>query len=127
MCVCVRARARALVCGCVGVWVPGGGGAQLKVSSAPAGRSRLWGAHHERSDCDVFAVYVQPTRAYFSLLPPPTPPREAFEGAAGTAPVEVTLCEAKHACRLLAEHNPTLVEEPTADRAPDRPFLSRSP
>ena len=75
--------------------------------------SRLIGSHHAGSDCDVCAVFVMRRRKYFQLSAPRSTLRAAYAPADGSgAGGEVTICayEARHACSLLAESNPTLVE-----------------
>ena len=65
--------------------------------------------HTASSDCDVIALYILPPAALCSLSPPKKSLSVSFT-TDGEVEVSVTAYEIRHACSMLAGHNPTLWE-----------------
>jgi len=72
--------------------------------------SRTLGTTHEGSDHDVKFIFVLQRADYFGLRPPIKTLQRAYPASGGLAEVQMSGWEARHACRLLAESNPTVID-----------------
>jgi len=71
--------------------------------------SRTLGTAHEGSDHDVKFIFVLQRTEYLGLRPPATALKRTFPAGGGLTEVEVSGWEARHACRMLADGNPTVL------------------
>merc|ERR1712139_62292 len=71
--------------------------------------SRTLGTAHEGSDHDVKFIFALQRTEYLGLRPPATALKRTFPPAGGLTEVEASGWEARHACRMLADGNPTVL------------------
>lgn len=74
-----------------------------------AASSRTLGTTHHGSDHDVKLVFVLRRSEYFGLREPARTFSRSFPAAGGMAQVDVSGWEARHACKLFAQSNPTIL------------------
>jgi len=79
------------------------------VHAGYAPSSRTLGTTHDGSDHDVKCIFVLRRSEYFGLRAPAKTFKRTFCASAGMAEVEISGWEARHACKLLSEGNPTVI------------------
>lgn len=71
--------------------------------------SRTMGTEHSGSDYDVKCIFVHPRLHYFGLNPLNKAFKHTFPIGVGSATVEVSGWEARHASQMLVDHNPSVL------------------
>uniref|UniRef100_A0A7S2L158 Nucleotidyltransferase n=1 Tax=Zooxanthella nutricula TaxID=1333877 RepID=A0A7S2L158_9DINO len=79
------------------------------VHAGYAPSSRTLGTQHDCSDHDVHVIFVLHRSAYFGLHEPMHKFRRSFPAEGNMAQVDVSGWEVRHACRLLAQSNPSVL------------------
>lgn len=79
----------------------------LHAGYAPS--SRTLGTEHRDSDHDVHVIFVLHRSAYFGLNEPIQKFRRSFPATGDVSQVDVSGWEVRHACRMLAQSNPSVL------------------
>jgi len=77
------------------------------VHAGYAPSSRTLGTSHEGSDHDVHVIFALPRSAYFGLHEPMQKFRRSFPATGYLSQVDISGWEVRHACRMLAQSNPS--------------------